>query len=198
MALGDTGVVTALREALTFESSTCRRLRDLALLGIVLAIGHWLWMKRHRRALEDYDQSCPPAHATPQYCERLSVEKYEFQKMENTRLSLEKLTASDEYKRHEAKKLDIRKKATSKSMIVDGGELSSDGEEQHSGDEVGPAAQSDLRHNMTMIHETGGLDDEDESALALSGSTGRKKPVKRRQPKDGLGLIKHRAPKANK
>ncbi len=102
--LGEVGVFATIQQALAFESNTMRVLRDLALLSLVLAIGHWLWVKRHRRALEEYDPMCPPAYATPQYAKRLSPEKFEFQKMETTRLALEKLTGSEEYKRFEASK----------------------------------------------------------------------------------------------
>ena len=79
--------------------------------------------------------------------------------METTRLALEKLTASEEYKRFEAKKKEQKRQAVSRSL------MDAYIEDDHSGDEVGPDADASnqLRHNLTMMPMAGGLDDESES-----------------------------------
>ena len=191
LELGETGVFATIREALNFESNTMRVVRDLALLSIVLRVGHWLWVKSHRRD-RDYDIVCPPAYATPSFTKRLALEKFEFQKMETTRLALEKLTASEEYKRYDAAKKESRKKAVSTTVLD--ADVS---EDEKSANDLGNAAGKHIRHNQTMIHEAQGLDDGEDSALALSNSTRRNKNAVHRkksskETREGLGLIKHR------
>ena len=75
--------------------------------------------------------------------------------MESTRLALEKLTASEEYKRHEVAKKESRKEAVSRTVLDD-----SVSEEENNGNDLGPATKN---LNKTVAHEVEGLDESDES-----------------------------------
>ena len=195
LELGETGVFASIKEALNFESNTMRVLRDLALLSIVLRVGHWLWVKRHRRALEEYDPMCPPAYATPSVTKRLTPERFELQKMESTRLALEKLTASEEYKRHEVAKKESRKEAVSRTVLDD-----SVSEEENNGNDLGPATKN---LNKTVAHEVEGLDESDESVDLSVLDRASKRSNKRRAsgkntPTANLGLVNHQNRRTNR
>ena len=47
---------------------------------------------------------------------RLTSEQYELQRMENTRIELEKLTVSEEFKRHQSKQKKANKRQASQSQ----------------------------------------------------------------------------------
>ena len=65
----------------------------------------------------DEDAIVPTPTETRRYTERLAPEAYEMQKMEYTRKQLEKLTASEEFKRHEQQKKQARRGNVARSML---------------------------------------------------------------------------------
>ena len=66
----------------------------------------------------DEDAIVPTQTETRRYTERLAPEAYEMQKMEYTRKQLEKLTASEEFKRHEQQKKQARRGNVARSMLI--------------------------------------------------------------------------------
>ena len=65
----------------------------------------------------DADAIVPTPTETRRYTERLAPEAYEMQKMEYTRKQLEKLTASEEFKRHEQQKKQAKRGNVARSML---------------------------------------------------------------------------------
>ena len=61
----------------------------------------------------DEDEVVPSSAETRACCERINNDTYELQKMEYTRKQLEKLTASEDFKRHEEKKKQAKKSKVS-------------------------------------------------------------------------------------
>ena len=96
----------------------------------------------------------PTSEETPKITARRTLEEYEQTKMDHTRLSLEKLTASTEYKKFVQEKKERRAAAVSTSMIVEDCNKESLAED---------AKQS--RHNRTVM-----IDADDKYGLNTSAT----------------------------
>ena len=76
----------------------------------------------------DVDAITPTADETKSYTQRVHSEEYELQKMEYTRKQLEKLTASEEFKRHQSKKKNAKRRdrASQSLLNIDPADISDD------------------------------------------------------------------------
>ena len=100
-----------------------------------------LWKATHREAGR--------AASARQFTPRLSLEQYELQKMETTRIELEKLTASAEFKRHqEAKKRQRAQQTVSRSLMD--AYASNEDESENENNELRRQARSHRHHNQTV------------------------------------------------
>ena len=93
------------------------------MLALIVVVSVWmiselrLLLKRwlDKKSLE---ASTPEAGQTPCFTRRLTMEEYELQKMETTRKELEKLTASEEFKRMQTSQSRSKKSnAVSRSVL---------------------------------------------------------------------------------
>ena len=173
--LGERGLFTSARQALNCDSDTARLIINFLMLLVLGYCCRRHWISRARRNSVDLD--CPSPAGTKSFTERLSPEEYELQKMETTRLALENLTGSEEFKRHEAKKKEQRRRAVSKSLVYEQDDL------DESIEEAGPPSGKQ-RHNQTIVHAAGAFGD-DSSDLALSA--GQKRKGRRER---NLGFVK--------
>ncbi len=116
--LGYQGLLTTMLELIPVQRY---ELKLVILIFITVTVGmclHKLTLGANK-CIEKIDSESmyPKVKETKSFVEtRLSSEQYELQRMENTRIELEKLTASEEFKRHQSKSRKANKIQASQSL----------------------------------------------------------------------------------
>lgn len=117
LSVGQQGILSSLLEVIPVE---CYQIKLVILVFISVTLSLCLYKATlgANKCIERIDNEAriPKPNQTKSFVARLEPQQYELQKMENTRKELEKLTGSEEFKRHQSKQRRSNKDKQSQSL----------------------------------------------------------------------------------
>ena len=123
--LGERGFLPTLRAACSTDSLLCK----LCVCALALALFGWVIVRvvHYINSGGQWGSSqIEDCSAAQRLRPLLTPRQFELQKMETTRIELEKLTGSEEFKRHQASKKKTARKGAASLSMIDGLDATSD------------------------------------------------------------------------